>query len=327
MTVGHEPGHFGPQLSPETTQLTTGRRAPSLTRSKMIQRVHGHGFAYLLLAPLLLVLLVVLAYPLAETFRLSVLDVGIIGSPSRFVGLRTFAHVAQDPEFWAAVRRSVYWLLGNMVIQTVFSFTVALLMSRGGWLADKARILVMFPWVIPSVAVAIIWQWMLNSDHGVIVHLLTTFHIMSSPSSPFAHPQAALPVLIFINSWHWFPLGTIIIFGAIQTIPEEIIEAARVDGAGDWRMFWSITLPLISPAMFALGLVGTLWGFNVFDTIYIITKGGPSDASTTAPVYVFNQAFQAFQASQAAAASVLILILLSVFAILYIRFARPKSMM
>lgn len=329
MTVDRDARSTGSATAAETKRRSSGgRSAASDPRvGGWLSGLRKHAFGYLLLAPLLLLLLLVLAYPLIDTFRLSLFNVGIIGSPSHFVGLQTLKDVVSDSGFWAAIRRSVIWLLGNMLLQTCFSFTVALLMTRGGRIADKARIFVMFPWVIPSVAVAIVWQWMLNSDHGVIIHLLRTLHVVSGASSPFAHPKTALPVLIFINSWHWFPLGAIIILGAIQTIPEEIYEAAKVDGANAWRLFWGITFPLIAPALFALGLVGTLWGFNVFDTIYIITKGGPSDATTTAPVYVYNQAFQAFHASQAAAASVLTILFLSIFAGMYIRYAKPESVM
>jgi multiple sugar transport system permease protein len=179
--------------------------------------------------------------------------------------------------------------------------------------------------VIPTVAVAIIWQWLLNSNYGVVNYLLQAVGVLTAPLNVFGAPAAALAGLILVNAWHWFPLSAVILFGALQTIPEEVYEAAKVDGANPWQTFWRITFPLLGKVLFALGLVGTLWTFNIVDTIYLITKGGPADASMTAPIYIYDQAFKAFHASQAAAASVLSIVALALFAALYIRFARPKE--
>jgi multiple sugar transport system permease protein len=128
-----------------------------------------------------------------------------------------------------------------------------------------------------------------------------------------------------MNSWHWFPLGAVIIFGALQTVPEEVYEAAKVDGASSWSAFWHITMPLLQPVLFALGLVGTLWSFNIVDSIYLVTRGGPADASTTAPVFIYDTAFKAFRASEAAAASVIAIVVLAIAAWLYIRFAKAEE--
>jgi multiple sugar transport system permease protein len=281
--------------------------------------------AYLLLAPLVLIMLLVIGYPLLNTVRLSLTNMSIIGSPSRFTGLHNYLTVLQDARFQASLGRSVLWLLGNMVAVTVLAFGAALLLNRGGWLARRARVWLMFPWVIPTVAVAIIWQWLLNANYGVINYILQTTNLITKPLNVFGKPATSLAGLVLINAWHWFPLSAVIIFGALQTIPQEVYEAAKVDGANAWQTFWRITFPMLDKVLFALGLVGTLWTFNIIDTIYLITKGGPADASMTAPVYIYDQAFKAFRAGQAAAASVLSILVLALFAALYIRFARPKE--
>src|SRR3954452_17008151 len=137
-----------------------GRGAPAAQPPAWRQ----HVFGYLLLTPLVLVMLVVIAYPLINTIRLSLTNTAIIGGESKFIGLGNYADVLKDGAFWAAVRRSALWLIGNMVVQTLLAFGCALLLNRNGWVARRARVWLMFPWVIPSVAVAIIWQWMLNSN-------------------------------------------------------------------------------------------------------------------------------------------------------------------
>jgi multiple sugar transport system permease protein len=171
--------------------------------------------------------------------------------------------------------------------------------------------------------VAVIWQWLTNANYGIFSKLLAAVGIQDARF--FADSTWAMPTLIVMNSWHWFPLGAVIIFGALQTVPGEIYEAARVDGAGAWHTFWHITLPILQPVLFALGLVGSLWSFNIVDSIYLVTKGGPGDATATAPVFIYDTAFKAFRTSEAAAASVAAIVLIGVLAWLYIRLAKSEE--
>ncbi len=284
----------------------------------------AHLLGYTLVAPLVLVMLGVIGYPLLNTVLLSLQNQGVVGSPSEFVGLRNYTDALGNGTFWAAIGRSGIWLLGNLIVQTVIAFVAALLIGgRGRW-ARASRTWLLFPWVIPTVAVAVIWQWLSNSNYGILPKAAGAVGI-DGLGSPFGDSALALPALILMNSWHWFPLGAVVIYGALQTIPAEIYEAARVDGANAWRMFWKITFPLLQPVLFALGLVGSLWSFNIVDSIYLVTKGGPADASTTAPVFIYQTAFNQFQASDAAAISVITIVLLAAVAFFYIRLAQPKE--
>jgi multiple sugar transport system permease protein len=131
--------------------------------------------------------------------------------------------------------------------------------------------------------------------------------------------------LVFINSWRWFPLTAVILLAGMQSIPEEFYEAAAVDGASAWQRFRMITLPSLQPVLFVLGLVGTLWSVNVFDVIWLLTSGGPSSATTTLPVLIYDTAFKQYNLSRAAAASVIMGMLLLIFAVLFMRFLAPKT--
>jgi multiple sugar transport system permease protein len=268
-------------------------------------------------------MLLVIGFPLLNTVLLSLRNQGIAGTPSEFVGLDTYRTVLGDSGLWKSLGRSLVWLLGNMVVQTVLGFVTALLLSRVGRWSRAARIWVLLPWVIPTVAVAVIWQWLTNANYGIFAKLLGAIGIHDARF--FADSTWAMPTLIVMNSWHWFPLGAVIIFGALQTVPTEVYEAATVDGASAWHTFWHITLPMLQPVLFALGLVGSLWSFNIVDSIYLVTKGGPGDASTTAPVFIYDTAFKAFHTSQAAAASLAAIVLVGVLAWLYIRLAKSEE--
>lgn len=301
---------------PETAAAAGGARRPRPWTTHLL----GYG----LVAPLVLVMVGVIGYPLLNTVVLSLQNQGVVGSDSTFIGLENYTQALSDPTFWAAIGRSGIWLIGNLVVQTIIAFVTALVIGgRGRW-ARASRTWVLFPWVIPTVAVAVIWQWLTNSSYGILPKAASAVGI-DGLGSPFGDPVLAMPALILMNSWHWFPLGAVVIYGALQTIPAEIYEAARVDGANVWRMFWRITFPLLQPVLFALGLVGSLWSFNIVDSIYLVTKGGPADATTTAPVFIYNKAFSQFQASDAAAVSVITIILLAAVAFFYIRLAKPKE--
>jgi multiple sugar transport system permease protein len=278
---------------------------------------------YLLVAPLVAVMLLVIGFPLVNTVLLSLQDQRVTGSESSFVGFATFATVLADGAFWRSVGRSGVWLVGNLVLQTVFALATALLLTRRGVWARTARTWVLLPWVIPTVAVSVIWQWLLNTNYGIVTKVLGAVGI--DLGGPFADSSLALAALIFVNSWHWFPLGAVVIYGALSTVPHEVVEAARMDGANVLQVFWHVTLPLLQPILFALGLVGSLWSFNIVDSIYLVTQGGPADATTTAPIYIYDRAFSAFQASQAAAASVVTIVLLGIVTAVYIKAARPKE--
>lgn len=279
---------------------------------------------YGLIAPVIVIMTLAIGVPLVNAFWISLQNQRVIGGEADFVGIETYLLILQDPGFWSALQRSGVWVLVNLLVQTLLAFSTALLLQRKGWWARSARVWVMLPWVIPTISVVIIWQWLLNSNYGVIHWALREIGI--DIGSPFSDPGIALFSIILVNSWHWFPLATVVIYGALATVPEETIEAAKIDGANSWQIFYAVTLPIINPILFALGLVGSLWSFNVLDSIYLITEGGPVDATTTMPVYIYNTAFGAFRSSEAAAASVLTVVVLVAAALLFVRFARPKEL-
>lgn len=302
------------------------RGTPSSARSPRARRTASQReviLGLILVSPLVLLMLTVIGFPLINTVILSFQNQRVIGTDSTFVGFETYREVFSDGALWDAFRRSGVWLVGNLVLQTVLAFASALLLMRAGRWSQSARTWLLLPWVIPTVAVAVIWQWLTNANYGVVSKLFTAAGVEDALF--FADSTWAMPTLIVMNSWHWFPLGAVIIYAALQTIPAEIYEAARVDGANALSMFRHITLPLVQPVLFALGLVGTLWSFNIIDSIYLVTRGGPVDSTTTAPVLIYDTAFKAFRASEAAAMSVSAIVLLGVLAWLYIRFAKPKD--
>jgi multiple sugar transport system permease protein len=281
--------------------------------------------AYALVAPLLLWLGATLLYPLVEALLLSVQDVGIIGTPGHFVGLANYARILGDAGFWLALGRSVVWIIGNAVVQTALALATALLLAEEFPGVGVARVWVILTWIVPTIVVVIIWRWLLSTSGGMINPLLMQLGLTSRPIGFFASGPMSMTALILINSWRWFPFVAIMFLSGLQNIPRDVYEAAAVDGAGGLQRLARVTWPLLAPTVFVLTIIGTLLSFNVFDVVWLLTGGGPSDATTTLPVLIYRTAFKGYRLSEAAAMSVLATLLLMGFALLAIRQLAPKS--
>ncbi|MEW6046766.1 MAG: sugar ABC transporter permease [Bacillota bacterium] len=293
------------------------RRRDVLTSSETL-------LGYLLVAPLFLWIAAAVAYPLVDAVVTSFLDVGIIGTGGRFAGLANYARTLQSGGFWSAALRSLIWAAGSALVQTVAAFITALALNRSIRGIAFFRTWSIVSWIVPTVVVVIIWRWMLAGSIGVVNYVLQALHLVSEPVSFFGTPRNAMITTILVNAWRWFPFLAIIILAGLQTIPREQLEAAAVDGATPAQVFFRVTLPLLQPILFVVGLVGTLWALNIFDVIWLFTKGGPSDGTTTLPVYIYQTAFTAFSMGEAAAVSVLMAIMLLALGLLYVKYV-PSS--
>ena len=306
-------------MSVASTTTTTDHRP---RRRRSFSRRTWTGYLYV--APLMLWLAFTILYPLISAVFLSVQDIKIIGTPGKFVGLANYTRLLTSDAFWEALLRSAGWVVGNAAVQTLAAFAAALVLNQRFRGRGAARIWIILSWIVPAVVVVIIWRWLLSSS-GVVNYLLSSLGIVAEPIGFFSTPQAAQASVILINAWRWFPFMTVTLLAGMQSIPRELYEAAAVDGATAVQRFWSITFPLLGPVLFVLGLVGTLMSFNIFDVIWLLTGGGPSEATTTLPVLIYVTAFTKYRLSQAAAISVVAGLLLLVFALLFIRFMAPKQ--
>ncbi|MER8830259.1 sugar ABC transporter permease [Mesorhizobium sp. M0938] len=275
--------------------------------------------AFAFVSPALLFLLAVLGWPLVQAAILSFQDVGVIGSEGQFIGLGNYATILGGAGFWRALGRSVVWVLSNAVVQTLLALGAALILNQKFPGVQIARTWIILTWIVPTVVVVIIWRWLLSSSGGMINPLLIQAGVIERPVGFFATREGAMTTLIMINSWRWFPFTTLMMLAGLTRIPGDLYEAARIDGAGTFQRFKRITWPLLQPTLMVLGVVGTLLSFNVFDVIWLLTAGGPSGATQTLPVLIYETAFKGYRLSEAATISVLTSILLMGFAFLTTR--------
>jgi multiple sugar transport system permease protein len=279
---------------------------------------------YLFVLPLLIWLAATILYPLILAILLSFQDVKIIGTEGSFVGFENYSKILSSNRFWDASGRSLVWLVGNAILQTLLAFMTALVLNQRFPGRRIAQTWIILSWIVPTVVVVVIWRWLLNASIGMVNYVLVETHLVGAPVGFFGTKSSAMTSVIFINSWRWFPFMAVVILAGLKSIPEELYDAAAVDGASIIQKFRHVTLPSLQPILFVLGLVGTMFSFNVFDIIWLLTKGGPSSATTTLPVYIYETAFTKFRLSQAAAMSVIASVFLLTFVVLFIRFAAPK---
>ncbi len=278
-----------------------------------------------LVAPLVIWLVATIAYPIFSLIRLSFLDVGVIGTGGEFVGLDNYQRVLNSRAFWPSMGRSVVWVLGNGLLQTVLAFVAALVLNLPFRGRALARTWVILPWIVPAVVAVIVWKWMLGTSGGVVNMILLRLGLIQEQVGFFSTGNTAMASLVGINSWRFFPLLTIIILAGMQGIPKDRYDAAGVDGASAWQRFINITIPGLKPVLFVMGLVGTLWSVNIFDVIYLVTGGGPSRATLTMPVLIYDMAFLQYRLGRAAAAAVLMAVAVTIFTVAFIYFLAPGS--
>ena len=273
----------------------------------------------LMVSPLMLWLAGTMLYPLLSAVQMSFFDVGIIGTGGHFVGLTNYIYILSSTGFWNSLWRSVEWSLANGILQMGTALITALILNQTFRGQGFARIWIILSWIVPTVVTVIIWSWLLGTSGGIVNYLLVALGIIPSPIGFFGTKSMAFISVTVINSWRMFPLMGIMLLAGLQGIPGELYEAAKVDGASSWQRLIYITIPGLRSVLFVLALISTLWSVNLFDVIWLMTGGGPSNATATLPIYIYETAFNAYRLSRASAASFLFGLFLLGFVVLYFR--------
>jgi multiple sugar transport system permease protein len=282
----------------------------------------GRGLSrYLFVAPALIFLSLTMIYPIFSNLRMSVYDVTVstfLSNNAAFVGLDNYVHVITDPAFQRALSHSVLFTVGSLVFQFVIGFALALLFNRTFPGNGLLRALLLLGWMLPTVVSGSVFRWMFDGSMGIINYALQTLGLLDKPRFWLTDPNTALIGTIIANIWVGIPFNMILLLPGLQSISVSLYEAAAIDGATERQSFRYVTLPLMRPVILSVLLLGIIYTFKVFDIIYVMTGGGPVDATTTVPLYIYQLAFSFFRFGHGAAAAVLLLLLLSVVAVFYL---------
>jgi multiple sugar transport system permease protein len=281
--------------------------------------------ALLFLLPSLVGFGVFYAYPALRGFYLSFTNFDLLRNRGEWVGARNYRAMFSDSLFWNALWVTVKYVVINIGIQTILALAIAVMMHRLTKSVVVRGILVL-PWLIPNVVLALLWMWMLDPNLGIVNHYLNMIGISSQAF--LGSESQVIPTIAGINIWRNMGYTALLLYAGLMMIPKSYYEAAALDGAGEWRMFRTVTLPLLRPVL-ALVLVVTVVGsFQVFDTVAVATggfggtPGGPANASRVLYLYIFQQAFEFYNLGYAAALSVALIVLLAVVAAVQLRLLR-----
>lgn len=257
-------------------------------------------------------------WPLLRGLWLSMTSWDLL-SPAEFIGLDNFTRMFADPVFWNAVRVTIYYVILNIGFQTVLALLIAVLMQRLTQ-STLLRSLVLTPFLVSNVVAALVFLWILDFQLGIGNRILTA--IGFDPVAFFNSETWVIPTIAAVNIWRHMGYTALLIFAGLQTIPQNLYEAARVDGAGEVRSFFSITMPLLRPILGLVLIITVIGSFQVFDTVSVTTSGGPVDASRVLQYYIYDMAFGQFDFGYASALSVALLVILMVVTFLQYRITR-----
>lgn len=278
-----------------------------------------------LLTPIAALIVMMILIPLGEGIRQAFIQAPLGIGPGRFVGWANFSRVLGDPVFWQALKNSLVWTASNLILQLTLPLFIALLLNERFTGNSLVRTVLLTPWITPGVVVAVMFRWILEPTIGIMNDMLFTAGLISKPLILLGSRSHALPTLIAINTWKFLPFGTLLILASLQTIPQELREASRADGASFWQQLGHVTLPIITPMIWFVAFLAFTWNFNLFDLIWLTTEGGPANASMTLPVLIYKKAFKMLQMGDAAAIAVMASAVLVVLGVLYFKFAAPPE--
>ncbi|MFQ5957650.1 MAG: carbohydrate ABC transporter permease [Candidatus Brocadiales bacterium] len=272
------------------------------------------------MTPTIAVILCVAVYPTLSVLWLSLHRKMLIFNISEFVGLDNYARLLGDARFWNSLFNTFYFTVLSVSLELFFGLLIALAIHKAFPGRGLMRALVLIPWAIPTVVSAKMWQWIYNPDFGIMNYLLREGGAISANVNWLGHKFIAIHAVILVDVWKTTPFVALLLLAGLQVIPEDLYKAAMVDGASAWRRFWHITLPLLKPAILIAMLFRTLDSFRIFDTVYVLTGGGPGNKTETLSVYAYKLMFQTLQFGYGSTVSVITFLCVMFISLLYIRF-------
>jgi multiple sugar transport system permease protein len=287
--------------------------------AKMRWEFAEYWFAYLLIFPSFLLLAALIAYPVANTFISSFSHVDPIGRVISFGTLDNFRKLRADPVLGQVLRQTAIYTFTSVGITTVVGFILALLLNQDFPGRTLAKVLLLLSWAAPLSVTAILWRWIFHGQLGAFNYVLSRLGLISDYRVWLAEPRTAMAAAIYVEIWSSIPFVTITLLAGIQSVPREVYDAAKMDGATAWREFWDMTLPLMKAVTFIATLLSVIYAFNSFTIIWILTKGNPANRTDIIVTYLYKLAFVNLDFGAASALAVFTFAILIVFSIAYSR--------
>lgn len=277
-------------------------------------------FAYFMILPSMVVITLLTLVPLLDGLIVSIQSQDLARpNPTRFVGLAHYSRaLIEDEDFWSSLGRTLIWTVGSVVGAYCLALFLALLVNIDIQGRKFFRALFLLPWVVPEVSTALLWKWLYGDEFGILNFILKSLGMIDSPVLWLADPALAMPSVIAVQIWKLYPVMFIVLLAALQNVPKELHEAATIDGANSRQRFLYITLPFIRGTSVIITLLASIWSFQNFDIIYLLTGGGPAGATKVLATLMYQKAFWGSEMGYAAAIGVLMLMVLLLISIAYL---------
>ncbi|MCL4458300.1 MAG: sugar ABC transporter permease [Chloroflexi bacterium] len=282
---------------------------PDLLRERSLESLlKERGLALLFLAPSLLVLLVLIGWSVGYALFLSFQNVIVVGGRVgyEFIGLRNYLAFLEDARLQQTLSQTFIYSVFRVTSIMLIAMVLALVLNRALFGIRIFKVLFLIPWALSYVVNALVWGWIYHGNFGVLNAILSNLRLIDRYHVWLAEPREAMAVIIFADVWKAVPFAALMLLAALQTVPRELEDAAMVDGAGGWACFRHITLPWLKPVILVLMVIETMWALKTFDLIWVLTKGGPLDATMVLNVYAYQQTFQFFNFGYGSAVAYLI---------------------
>jgi multiple sugar transport system permease protein len=288
------------QVSRATPEVAVGRAIPTRRFGNLLERENSLGL--ILMAPAVAILLLFIAYPFVLGIWYSLTDARI-GVPGQFVGLQNFITNSQNGIFQQTLKNTFVYTGITTVFKLVLGMALALLMNQNFRCRNLVRAALLLPWIIPTALSTLAWLWIFDSTYGIISWMLKNAGLIQRNVPFLGDPFLAMSSVIAVNIWRGTPFFAISLLAGLQTIPQDLYEAAAIDGATAWQRFQRVTLPLIMPVLTVVTLFSIIWTFADFQLVYVLTRGGPTNSTHLLATYAYNIGMTAGELGNGAAIS------------------------
>lgn len=265
---------------------------------------------YLFILPIFILFGIFILWPVVDSFLMSFTDESLVNSVTRWVGLANYLTILRDPSFWQAFYNTALFAVQVLPLNIGISLSMALLVHRKFKGVGVFRTVFYAPVVTSMVGVAVVWLWIFNPSYGLLNLVLQAFHLPGQ--AWLVEPHWSLEVIVLLRVWKGVGANMVIFLAGLNSIPQELLEAAQVDGANRFTRFWLVTWPLLRPVTLYVVVLGTISLFQAFSEVYVMTQGGPVGTSTTVVYYMFENAFQSFELGYGAAIAFILFIVIGI---------------
>ncbi len=242
-----------------------------------------------------------------------------------YIGLENYLSIFQTWDYLESFRNGLIWTVSSTLLMLMIGVGLALVMHQQFKGRAIVRGLVLFPYMVPTVVACLVWQWLFSDTYGFVNHFLRSAGLIRGPIIWLGNPFWAMVACILVEVWLRTPFVVISALARLQSIPEELYEAAKIDGASDWQRFWTITLPQLKSVLVIVVLLRFLWTYKTFDVIWLLTRGGPLQSTQNLPVYAYQEAFLSMFMGRGAAISVTIFVQCAILGFFFLHLMEKKE--